>query len=345
MTQWHGCYNDGWKGFITPESFSHPAKFARGLIERIFDHCLERGYLERGSLMGDAFGGISTGGIIAAYRGLNWVGCELEPKFVKLAQDNFALHRHKLAAMGCPMPTIIQGDSRQFHRLVAGVTGIVSSPPFLSSTGGMGGILDTGYTAPNGKVDLKIKSRHFLGEGGDRTPGNIETLKEGTVSAVVASPPFEDSLMTKDKKFMGQVEKDQRNGSRLQGGGIGEYGNTEGQIGQDSGETYWAAVAQVYASCFQAIKPGGIIALVVKDYVKKGKRVPLCDDTVTLLEHTGFVMVERIHAMLVKETKHADMFEGETTSKTERKSFFRRLAEKKGSPAIDFEEVLIAKRP
>jgi DNA modification methylase len=103
-------------------------------------------------------------------------------------------------------------------------------------------------------------------------------------------------------------------------------------------------MAQVYASCFQAIKPGGVIVVVVKDYVKKGKRVPLCDDTVRLLEHTGFTMVERIHAMLVKETRHADLFNGHTTSKVSRKSFFRRLAESKGSPEINFEEVLIARK-
>jgi hypothetical protein len=43
--------------------------------------------------------------------------------------------------------------------------------------------------------------------------------------------------------------------------------------------------------------------------------------------------------MLVKETTHNGLFE-QITEKKERKSFFRRLAESKGSPAIDFEMVL-----
>ncbi|HEU4344036.1 MAG TPA: hypothetical protein VFU31_20975 [Candidatus Binatia bacterium] len=48
--------------------------------------------------------------------------------------------------------------------------------------------------------------------------------------------------------------------------------------------------------------------------------------------------------MLTSEKRHTDLFEGETVKKTERKSFFRRLAEKKGSPRIDFEEVIIARK-
>jgi macrodomain Ter protein organizer (MatP/YcbG family) len=40
-----------------------------------------------------------------------------------------------------------------------------------------------------------------------------------------------------------------------------------------------------------------------------------------------------------------DMFSREhRTKRTERKSFFRRLAEKNGSPAIDWEEVVWARK-
>jgi hypothetical protein len=49
--------------------------------------------------------------------------------------------------------------------------------------------------------------------------------------------------------------------------------------------------------------------------------------------------------MLTRETRHSDLFAGETVTKKERKSFFRRLAEKNGSPPIDFEEVLFCQKP
>ena len=40
---WRGCYDDSWKGNITPESFVHPAKMAHGLLVRIIEHGFERG--------------------------------------------------------------------------------------------------------------------------------------------------------------------------------------------------------------------------------------------------------------------------------------------------------------
>lgn len=61
VEQWHGCYETGWGNLITPESFAHPAKYSRDLIERIFDHCLERGYIAKGGSIGDPFGGIRHG--------------------------------------------------------------------------------------------------------------------------------------------------------------------------------------------------------------------------------------------------------------------------------------------
>ncbi len=33
---WENCYDGGWGDAITPESFSHPAKMSKNLLERIF---------------------------------------------------------------------------------------------------------------------------------------------------------------------------------------------------------------------------------------------------------------------------------------------------------------------
>ena len=100
---------------------------------------------------------------------------------------------------------------------------------------------------------------------------------------------------------------------------------------------------QVYAECHKALKPGGVIAVVIKDYVSKGQRVPLCDQTHELLLRVGFTPLERIRAMLVSETRTQGLF-GEIVKVKERKSFFRRLAEKKGSPPINYEEVLFLRK-
>jgi len=45
---WYGLYGEGWGSEIVPEAFSHPAKFSRGLIRRIYEHALEEGWLSEG---------------------------------------------------------------------------------------------------------------------------------------------------------------------------------------------------------------------------------------------------------------------------------------------------------
>ena len=88
---------------------------------------------------------------------------------------------------------------------------------------------------------------------------------------------------------------------------------------------------------------GGMAIWVVKAFVRKGRIVDFPGDWRRLCESQGFVTVCEHHAMLVKETKHNGLFE-EITETKERKSFFRRLAEKKGSPKIDYEVVLCSEK-
>uniref|UniRef100_A0A6M3XHL4 Putative S25 ribosomal protein n=1 Tax=viral metagenome TaxID=1070528 RepID=A0A6M3XHL4_9ZZZZ len=48
VSKWNNCYDLQWGKMLTPESFSHPAKVSPGLAKRIFEHCLEKGYIEKG---------------------------------------------------------------------------------------------------------------------------------------------------------------------------------------------------------------------------------------------------------------------------------------------------------
>ena len=87
--------------------------------------------------------------------------------------------------------------------------------------------------------------------------------------------------------------------------------------------------------------PSGKAIFVCKDYIKKGRRVPFSDRWLALCESVGFKLVCRHKAMLVKEHGTQITTSGEDEKIiTERKSFFRRLAESKGSPHIDWEDVL-----
>jgi len=342
-TDWHGCCDGSHGEMIVADAYEHPAKFAPNLINRIYKHGFERAWWGEGSFIGDPFGGVACGGIYAAYHGFWWLGVELEPKFVKLAKKNIALHHGRWKNGGLPIPQILQGDSRKFSELVS-CDAIITSPPWgslASDDKHKDADLPTAHGGKGVGGMLRSPAR-ALGIG--HTPGQIGNLKPGKLDGVVTSPPWEDQAVS-------QAQNDTPSRRRLLAsmqGGLGfldsEYGNSEGQVGNTSGDTYWTAMKQVYQQCLLALKPGGMMVVVVKNYVSKGKRVPLCDQTLTLLESVGFVLVERIRAWMVKETKHPGLF-GEVVEKISRKSFFRRVAEQKGSPTIDWEEVLCVRAP
>lgn len=315
MEVWNGCYDAGWNGLIVPDAFAHPAKFSYRLVQRIVAYGLEKGYWKPVDVIGDPFGGVALGGIVCGYAGLNWIGVELEPRFVELGNRNLALHGPKWMVLGqTNMVKLVQGDSRRFAEIVRGAGGVVTSPPFSESNQNYA---EAGHCkkrlAERGEPKHGcgiMRGKSSMTEGYGEAAGQIGRLREGDLDAVM-----------------------QNNG----------YGGGPGCIGNATGETYWSAMRLVYASMRDAMKPGAFAAVVVKSYVKKGKIVDLPSQTVQLLEHLGFKVFLRVRAMLTKTETHEGLF-GKVTKKKERKSFFRRLAESKGSPAIDFEEVIFARR-
>lgn len=107
-----------------------------------------------------------------------------------------------------------------------------------------------------------------------------------------------------------------------------------------------------YDTCSECRKPvrgtgqslPGIAVFVCKDFVRKGKRVPFSDDWIKLCEACGFRLVCRHRAMLVKKRKVNTLF-GVTEKIKEKKSFFRRLHEKKpGAVRIDWEDVICVQK-
>ena len=227
-TEWTNCYNDSWQGQIVPAAFAHPAKMAYGLLQRIYDHCFENGWLKEGDVVVDPFGGISSTAILGAYRGVQVITCELEPKFTNLAMQNVHLHLPKWRALGSPLPVIIQGDSRNLASLVGRVLGIeseseqnrdleveapapmrtsrqasciIASPPYIETVKGSGAeaarkrIAEGRYHGlrPDVWTSAGNIAGSTYGDGYGHTPGQLGAMKPGSVDAVVGSPPFQQS--------------------------------------------------------------------------------------------------------------------------------------------------------
>lgn len=576
IVRWHGCYDAGWRDLIVPGAFAHPAKMGRGLVARIFDELFARGALSRGSVVVDPFGGIGTTAIEGASRGVQVVCCELEPKFVALAIENFLLHKRDWEHMGRPQPRVVLGDSRKLRQHVgpvlaecvvssppyseglghgggsapiahdtkgtaqamrdgygdtpgqlgemptgaidavissppyaeiasgsgglntkpakdgqqggrsasspsqdtdarygesdgqlarmpkgevnvilssppyadgctrqgkdsypnrlegttqsvalvsygdtpwqlgempvgdgvdaivgsppfvenrasahgssehapsnqllaktanggmafigkdygssagqlgempagAGVDAIVSSPPFTQGYAGGGGINRVGYRK-DGVTDDKVGERTYQGTAADRVPGNLETMPLGAVAdALVSSPPYEGSLAASTDGIDWRAAKRTDN----QGGGhqapgasaVAAYPATEGNVGNATGETFWSAARDIVREAYAVLRPGGTAVWVVKAFVRDKQLVDFPGDWRKLCESVGFVTETEVHAMLVHEETKSHLFDGEVVKRRERKSFFRRLAEKKGSPRIDWETVYFMRKP
>ncbi len=188
---WHGCYNGSWNGIITPDSFAHPAKFAPGLIQRIYSHMLERGYLAAGDSVVDPFGGIAAGGYHAMLNGLHWTGVELEPRFVELGNRNIDKWRRDLAMLGDRVgtATLLQGDSRRLLEVVGGGMGAaVSSPPYIDAINNSGEGPGARHDYIHHKPDTAERQSSANGYG--QTPGNLGNLAGVGFDAAVGSPPF-----------------------------------------------------------------------------------------------------------------------------------------------------------
>lgn len=121
VDDWHGLYRKGWGDNIVPEAFSHPAKYSFGLIEHIYQHMADEGWIEPGSVIVDPFGGIAGGAFHAMKHGCAWIGVELEARFVTLGNQNIDLWNNRYAPYfpGWGTARLVQGDSRKLLEVVS----------------------------------------------------------------------------------------------------------------------------------------------------------------------------------------------------------------------------------
>lgn len=233
----------------------------------------------------------------------------------------------------------------------------ISSPPFLQSEGG------TPEPKAGGVIDAAMYERHKAGNksagGYGDSAGQLHHMPagEGSFEGAVSSPPYEGMEVEKNAKSINrsrQYEAYKRSGGgqtfeqfcRTQDIHSQGYGESVGQLSQESGDDFWMAARVIVEQVYAALEPGGHAVWVVKDYVKAKQVVPFADQWRQLCEAVGFETVHEHRAMLVHYKGRQGTLDGGVHEvKTESKSFFRRLAEKKGSPRIDWEVVWCMVKP
>lgn len=257
---------------------------------------------------------------------------------------------------------------------MSGFDAALSSPPFAGNTGGRG-------EASRNGIDAALFDRHSGGmkRGTGESPDNLDHLPmRGLAEALLSSPPFENAEPYQDKNFR------LNDGRKALPQGQQGYGSTPGQLGTMTGgfskalelaglseaeqdkalrdaqeereawrqsSTFWAAARLIVSECFEALKPGSYSAWVLKAFIRNGERVEFPDQWRQLCEVCGFEFVEEIRAMMVTEKGVQVGLDGEDNRLTkESKSFFRRLFENKLTEdkqhlRIDWETVLIMRKP
>jgi DNA modification methylase len=190
------------KLLFTGLSFAHPAKMVAPLLLWIVDR-----YTKEGDVLLDPMGGCGTS-MLACRLGRNVILNELEPKFVKMCEDNWAKVQTFGAEMGYSMGwcKIIQGDARQLDSVLADA--IISSPPYadINTTGKADSY--KGSHGPHSQVQIADYRE---------SPNNIGHLPYGNLAdVIVSSPPYEASV-SDNKEGPGAGGNEQRFGRWAKG--------------------------------------------------------------------------------------------------------------------------------
>lgn len=216
-SNWYGLYSGGWKKEVNDASFSHPAKYARLLIRRIYAHALARGYIEPGDVILDPFGGVGLGALDSVRAGIHWVGVELEQPFVDMGA-------------GCDCTGISPADWARFYgrwEVARYLDGRHWCPRCISEAGV---ILDEPPTCPVSNAQAKRQQRiaELSAKRGRRVltfsplplpdAGYSPRLKQLSIFGAVDSPSYERNLgripSTSPHHYAGNLELFQRRYAR-----------------------------------------------------------------------------------------------------------------------------------
>jgi hypothetical protein len=252
-----------------------------------------------------------------------------------------------------------------------GLSLALSSPPYAETVRDSGDGIDWGKATRGGhKPGMpRYASTAGAADGYGSTPGQLGAMRAGQPpSAVVSSPPYSGydehggraTAAERDRRRLARVAPELSGrfdtcfkGSEEYGvtpGQLGNlsasleggehYGKSSGQLGETAGADFWSASRVILEQVYAVLKPNGHAIFVTKDFIRGGKRVPFSDQWQALCEAVGFRCVCSHRALLVSgEGEQQDAFGQHKKLRRERKSFFRRLAEAKGSPCINHDDV------
>ena len=181
------------------------------------------------------------------------------------------------------------------------------------------------------KVRMMPQLGHEMGEC-HIIQGDARQLGDILADHAIFSPPYAESYIGGDGSALKALETGK---GTKRGRGFDSFGNkTLGKpdnpenIGNLKADNYLSAMAQVYSQCHRVLKPGGLMVVVTKNFIRNKKEVRLDEDTIRLCEPAGFKFVERHYRKLPAQ------------------SFWRVIYQQKypDAPVLDKEDILVFKK-
>ena len=248
---------------------------------------------------------------------------------------------------------------------------VISSPPYAEAR--IDGNGDEGSSAlrnPDGSYlrgPAGWAARQQLGPRYGADAANLGNLPAGGFHSAISSPPFEDREAShaarkyadpekvaedmarkyQDGTFRGHAASKEAILRSLKRSDEQTYGTTEGNMGNETGATFWSAARTILEQCYAVLKPGAYAAFVTGDFVRNKQRVPFGEQWLALCEAVGFEPV--LWAIAWKTEYHGTQLGllGEDQElRTDRVSFFRRMANQRNpDAAILNEDILFVRKP
>ncbi len=299
-------------------------------------------YTSPGDIILDPMAGIGTI-LVACSLGRNVICVELEAKFCDMMRGNWEKVKQRGPQMGFEMghAEIICGDARHLEGLLADA--IITSPPYEASLEATsrhtkGGIPERdkklGQTGTYGDIDAIITSppyastdpmadkEWFLKHREEFGGGGVTGDYVPKADCIITSPPYEGC--GDDMRVVGlNSQKCRRDSERAV-----DYAPSQDNLGNLKGPDYLSQMLLVYEQCHKALRPGGLMVLVTKNFIRDKQIVRLDSDTIALCEKAGFALVEKLQRKLTQQ------------------SFWRTIYQQKypDAPRIEYEDILVFKQ-
>ena len=261
-------------GRYVEESFAHLGKMLPSLVRSMLDT-----YGQPGDRWCDPMCGIGTTLVEGVDRGYEMYGVEYESRWAGVTQQNIDLARLRQAP---GRAYVKQGDARHLTEVFADISydKVAFSPPY-------GNTLSKTSHGP----DLHPERQ----QGGKRA---AKAIRHGYSFAGTEEAPIPDSA---EEMALGR-EHHEVNIGDLKHGQVGDAVQVARTLAMGLGSpdvkpSYLSEMAKIYHQCYLALKPGGMMLLVLRDYRRNNRRVDLLGDTLDICEALGFVYHDRIAAL------------------------------------------------